>query len=118
MGTLWASSAFLYYLMIVDILSSTYVLLSFGEISVHEFCPFSLSFFVSCFLGLHSWHTEVPRLGAEWELQLRAHATATAMQDPSCVFELHHSSQQCQILNPLSEGRDRTHILMDPSRVC
>ena len=30
---------------------------------------------------------------------------------------LHHSSQQCQILNPLSEARDRTHVLMDPSQV-
>ena len=28
----------------------------------------------------------------------------------------HPSSQQCQILNPLIEARDRTHILMDTSR--
>ena len=32
--------------------------------------------------------------------------------DPSCICNLHHSSQQGQILNPLSEARDRTHILM------
>ena len=31
---------------------------------------------------------------------------------------LHHSSQQRQILNPLSKARDRTRILMDTSRVC
>ena len=31
--------------------------------------------------------------------------------------DLHHSSQQCQILNLLSEARDRTHILMDTSSV-
>ena len=31
---------------------------------------------------------------------------------------LHHSSQQRQILNPLSEARDRTHILMDISQIC
>ena len=29
---------------------------------------------------------------------------------------LHHSSQQGQILNPLSEARDRTHILVHTSR--
>ena len=45
---------------------------------------------------------EVPRLGAELELQLPA--TATATQDLSCICNLHHSSQQCQIPNPLSEA--------------
>ena len=28
--------------------------------------------------------------------------------------DLHHSSQQCQILNPLSKATDRTHDLMVP----
>ena len=31
---------------------------------------------------------------------------------------LHHSSQQRQILNPMSGARDGIHVLMDPSRVC
>ena len=31
---------------------------------------------------------------------------------------LHHSSWQRRILNPLSEPRDRTHILMDTSQLC
>ena len=35
------------------------------------------------------------------------------MPDPSHVCDLHHSSWQCQILNPLSEARDRSHVLMD-----
>ena len=61
---------------------------------------------------------EVPRLGAESELQPLAFATATAMQDPSRVWDLHHSSRQHQILHPLSEARDGTQILMDPSQVC
>ena len=67
------------------------------------------------FLGPLVWHMEVPfpRLGIELELQLPAYNTATAMEDPSSVCHLHHSSWQCQILNPLSEVRDRTHILMD-----
>ena len=60
---------------------------------------------------------EVARLGVELELQLPAYSTATAMWDPSCVYNLHHSSRQCQILNPLSKARDRTHILMDPGQV-
>ena len=77
--------------------------------------------FLFVFLGLHSQHMEVPRLGAELELQLLAYltatATATAPQDLSHVCDLHHSSQQRQILNALSEPRDRTQVLMDTSQV-
>ena len=46
-----------------------------------------------------------------------AYATAIAMQDPSYICNLHHSSQQCHILNPLSEARDRTCVLMDASQI-
>ena len=70
---------------------------------------FFFLFFVFCFLGPHPRHMEVPRLEAELELQPLACATATETQDLSLVCNLHHSSQQwCQILNPLSEARDRT----------
>ena len=41
--------------------------------------------------------------------------TAIATSDPSNVCNLHHSSWQHQILNPLSGARDRTCILMDTS---
>ena len=68
-------------------------------------------------LGLHLWHMEVPRLGVKSELHLLAYTTATAVQDPSLVFDFHHSSGQCQIFNPLKEVRDQTHILMDISQV-
>ena len=74
-----------------------------------------LSFF--SFLGPYLRHVEVPRLGVESELQLPVYTTATATQDPSRVFDLHHSSRQYQILNPLSEARDRTRLLMDTGRV-
>ena len=57
----------------------------------------------------------VPRPGVKSELQLLAYTTATAMLDPSCVWDLHHSLQQRGILNPLSEARDQTYILMDIS---
>ena len=57
--------------------------------------------------------TEVPLLQVESELQLLAYTTATSMPDPNCICALHHGSQKYQILNPLSEARDRTHSLMD-----
>ena len=60
---------------------------------------------------------DVPRLGVESELQLPAYTTATAMQAVSLVCSLHHSSQQCQILYPLSEARDRSCNLMVLSRI-
>ena len=72
-----------------------------------------------CFLGPHSWHMEVPRQGVESELQLcwSTYTTATAMQDPRRMCDLHHRSWQHQILNLLSETRDRTHHLMVPSQI-
>ena len=55
-------------------------------------------FVVVCFLGLHPWHMEVPRLGVEWELQLLACITATATSDLSCVCDRHRSSRSTQSL--------------------
>ena len=40
------------------------------------------------------------------------------MPDPSCIGDLHHSSRQCQILNPPSEARDQTRHLIVPSQIC
>ena len=62
--------------------------------------------FVFCFLRLNLWHMEIPRLRVESEMQLPAYATATATWDLSRVCDLYHSSQQCQIPDPLSEARD------------
>ena len=45
-------------------------------------------------------HIEVPRLGSNWSYRRPA-----------------SQPQQCQILNPLSEARDRTHIFMAASRI-
>ena len=70
------------------------------------------------FLGLHLWHMEGPRLGVEAKLLLLACATATAMPDPSRICDLYHSSLQGGILNPLSQARDQTCILMDTSQIC
>ena len=60
------------------------------------------NFFLHFLGGPHLWHMEVPRLGTELELQLPAYTTAIAMPDPSHVCDLHHSSRQSWILNPLS----------------
>ena len=57
---------------------------------------------------------EVPRLGVQSELLPPASTTATATPGPSRVCDLHHSSWQRWILNPLSEARDRTCNLMVP----
>ena len=71
-----------------------------------------------CFLGLHSRHMKVPRLGVESKLQLLACATATAMWESSHVCDLHHNSQQCWISDPLSKNGDQICILMDTGQIC
>ena len=80
------------------------------------FCFFVLVFLP--FLGPLQRHMEVPRLGVESELQPPAYARATATRDPSRFCNLHHSSWQCQSLNPLSKARDQTQNLMVPSQIC
>ena len=49
--------------------------------------------------------------------QLPAYAKVKATQDLSHVCKLHNSLQQHQLLNPLSEARGWTHILMDTTQV-
>ena len=58
---------------------------------------------------------EVPGLGVKLELQLLAYPAATATGDLSRIYKLCCNLWQCQILNPLSEARDRTHVLMHAS---
>ena len=65
------------------------------------------------FSGLHPWPMEVPRLGVKSEL----HLPARHQTDPSRICDLHHSSRRHRILDPLSESRDRTHVLLDSSWV-
>jgi len=67
-----------------------------GKISLYLFIA---SFFF--FFGQHLCHMEVPKS----DLQLLVYATAIATRDPSHVCDLHHSSQQRWILNPLSGAR-------------
>ena len=58
--------------------------------------------FIFCFfIGPHPWHMEVPGQGPNW----------------SCSCCPLPQPQKLRILNPLSEARDQSHILMDPSHV-
>ena len=81
--------------------------------SPEEYLSYTLkniySFF--SFLWPHLQDMEVPRLEVESELQILAQATATAMWDLSCICNLHPSSWQQWILNPLSKAKDQTCIL-------
>ena len=74
-------------------------------------------FFLLSFLGLHPRHMKVHRLGIKSELQQPACTTAEATPDLSHISDLHHSSRQGRILNPLGKARDRTRDLMVPSRI-
>ena len=61
---------------------------------------------------------EVPSLGVESELQLLSYTSQPPQQwEPSHVCNLHHSSQQHWIPDPLIEARGGTHILMDSSQI-
>ena len=75
---------------------------------------FFIYFLLFAFLGPYLQHMEVPRLGVESQL---AYNPATAMGEPSHICDLHHSWQQCWILNPLSEARDRTWIVMGTGQI-
>ena len=47
-----------------------------------------------------------------------AYATVTANMGSEPHLRPIPQLKQCQILNPLSEARDRTHVLMDTSQIC
>ena len=68
----------------------------------------------SLFLGPH---LQFPRLGVELELQLLAYGTAIVTQDPSLIYDLHHSSRQRRTLNLLNRARDGTRNLMVPNQI-
>ena len=83
-------------------------------------CFFILFYFVLFLLLVRAAPVahEILRLGVESELQFTAYLTATATQEPSLISDLHHSSWQHWMVNPLSEARDRTCHLMVPSQIC
>ena len=70
------------------------------------FSCFFVFVFVFCLFRATVRHMEVLKLGGKLELELRTYTIATAMPDPSCVCNPHHTTRQCRILNPLSKARD------------
>ena len=74
-------------------------------------------FFLGPFNDMHLRHMEVSRLGTKLELQLPAYNTATPIQYPSHICNLHCSLWQHQILISLIKVRDPTCILMETSLV-
>ena len=80
----------------------------------------TLFFVLFCFLSFCLLRaTPVAYGGSQARGLIRAiaYARATAIRDLSHVCHLHHSSQHCWILNPLSKARDRTLNLMVPSQI-
>ena len=86
-----------------------------GPVAINEGETTTKNPFFFSFLGPYPQHMEVPRQGVESELSSPTYATATATWYPSCVCD--HGSRQRWILNPLSEARDQTCVLMDASQV-
>ena len=70
------------------------------NVYVYSMVSFSLLFLFFWGGGLHPCHMEIPSLGVESELQ---------------TYTTAHS--QRWILNPLSEARDRSCVLMDASQI-
>ena len=85
------------------------------DIKVYFTLPLTIESLYFCFFKGHT--CSIWKLGVKLELQLPAYTTAIAMRDPSHICDLHHSSRQCQILNPLSEARDQTYVFLNTGRV-
>ena len=71
----------------------------------------SLDFFITFFFFLPFFRAAAKAYGGSQArgpigAAARAYTRATAMPDPSCVCNLHDSSQQCRILNPTSKASD------------
>ena len=59
----------------------------------------------------------VPAAYGSSQARGQINATATSTWNLNDICYLHRSSQQRWILNPLSEARDKTRVLMDPIQV-
>ena len=76
---------------------------------------FFFLFFVFClFRAIPAAYGGSQARGLIGATELPAYTTATATPEPSHVCNVHHSSQQCQIVNPLSEAMDRTRNFIVP----
>ena len=86
-------------------------LLTFGNV-----CPLAyqlLFFFFSMATPMPYGSSLVKGQIRASELQLQAYTTVTAMLNLNHICDLCRSLWQCWSLNPLSEARDRNHILTE-----
>ena len=96
---------------------------SFYIYSVHcialcsNFLSFFFFFFFFVFLGAPVAYGDSQARGQIGTVAASLHHSRSNV-DPRYICDLHHSSQQCQILNLLSEARDQTHNLIVPSWIC
>ena len=82
-------------------------------------CHFSLALFFFFFFCLFAFSRAAPMAYGGSQARGLIGAVATSLhqshRNTGSVCNLHHSSQQRQILNPLSKARDQTRNLMVPS---
>ena len=70
------------------------------------------------FFGLFSRDTHAPYWSSQARVLIVAAAASLHHSHSNAAYTTaHHSSWQCQILKPLSEARDGTHVLKDTSQV-
>ena len=74
-------------------------------------------FIICClFRATPAAHGGTQARGWIWDVAAGLHHSHTVW-DLSHICDLHHSSQQHQILSPLSKARDQTCILLDASQI-
>ena len=73
-------------------------------------------FFFFFFLGHPYTIWRFPVKGSNWSYSCWP-MQQTETWDLRCVCNLHYSSRQCWILNPLREAKDRTRVLMDTGQI-
>ena len=81
--------------------------------------PINFFFFFGLFVFSRALprHMEVPRPGVQVEAVADSLHHSHSNTDASRIWDLHPSSWQSRLLNPLREARDRAHNLMVPSRI-
>ena len=85
-----------------------------GRTSKEVIYFFFFFFFFLFFLGYTLGIWKFPGLGSNWNYRYQPTQLYHSHSNPdlSCICNLYHGSQQCLIINPLSEVRDRTLVLM------